>query len=75
MKSEWKEAYGEMTLADVGIMAAIRDRAEQIVSEAVLSGKSLMECLECGKKFSKRIGRGTIYVRCPGCGSYDTDLR
>ena len=33
-----------------------------------------MECLECGKLFSKHLGPCTYEVRCPKCGSYDTDL-
>jgi DNA-directed RNA polymerase subunit RPC12/RpoP len=32
-----------------------------------------MECIECGKKFKKKIGRNTFEVKCPKCGSYDTE--
>lgn len=33
-----------------------------------------MECMECGRKFNKKIGPKTYEVKCPKCGSYDTDL-
>lgn len=33
-----------------------------------------MKCMECGKKFTKKIGKNTVEVKCPKCGSYDTDI-
>lgn len=33
-----------------------------------------MICLECGKRFKRRIGPRTFEVRCPKCHGYDTDL-
>ena len=33
-----------------------------------------MKCHECGKKFKKKIGKNTYEVKCPKCGSYDTDI-
>ena len=36
--------------------------------------KVRMECLECGKSFNKTIGPRTLEVKCPKCGSYDTDM-
>lgn len=39
-----------------------------------ISPKVQMQCLECGKLFKKAIGPKTFEVRCPKCGSYDTDL-
>lgn len=33
-----------------------------------------MECQECKKKFKKKFGPKTIEVKCPKCGSYDTDV-
>lgn len=27
-------------------------------------------CLECGKKFEKKIGKESMEVKCPKCGSY-----
>lgn len=35
--------------------------------------KTQMECIECGKKFKKKIGKNTYEVKCPKCGSYDTE--
>jgi len=32
-----------------------------------------MECLECGHKFFKKLGAHTFEVKCPKCGSYDTE--
>ena len=37
------------------------------------SDKVNMECIECGKKFKKKIGPRTMEVKCPKCGSYDTE--
>ncbi len=37
------------------------------------SNKVPMECMECGKKFSKVIPKN-YEVKCPGCGGYDVDL-
>lgn len=36
--------------------------------------KTQMECMECGHKFKKKIGKKTIEVKCPKCGGYDTDV-
>jgi NAD-dependent SIR2 family protein deacetylase len=33
-----------------------------------------MECMECGHKFKKKIGKKTVEVKCPKCGGYDTDV-
>jgi len=33
-----------------------------------------MVCQECGHKFKKRIGAGTVEVKCPKCGGYDTEV-
>jgi len=32
-----------------------------------------MECMECGRKFKKKIGPKTYEVKCPKCGSHDTE--
>lgn len=37
-------------------------------------GKVLMQCLDCGARFKKKLGPKTTEVKCPKCGSYDTDL-
>ena len=31
-------------------------------------------CLECGKTFIRTLGPRTYEVKCPKCGSYDTDI-
>lgn len=36
--------------------------------------RTRMECLECGHTFWKNIGYGTIEVKCPKCGGYDTNI-
>lgn len=33
-----------------------------------------MECIECGNKFKKKIGKNTTEVKCPKCGGYDTEV-
>lgn len=37
------------------------------------SNKMAMECNECKHSFSKVIGKNTYEVKCPKCGSYDTE--
>ena len=37
-------------------------------------GSTSMECMECGHKFKKKLGRNTVEVKCPKCGGYDTDV-
>jgi hypothetical protein len=32
-----------------------------------------MQCMECGKRFKKKIGKNTFEVKCPKCGGYDTE--
>lgn len=36
--------------------------------------KTGFECMECGKKFKKPLGKSTSDVKCPKCGGYDVDL-
>lgn len=36
--------------------------------------KTEMECMECGKKFKKKLSSTTVEVKCPKCGGYDTDV-
>lgn len=42
--------------------------------ETKAAEKSPMACNECGYKFEKKITKGTVEVKCPQCGSYDTEL-
>lgn len=32
-----------------------------------------MQCMECGHKFKKKIGKNTTEVKCPKCKGYDTE--
>ena len=46
-----------------------------MASKRTAAGDSAsMLCLECGKRFKKKIGPSTYEAKCPKCGSYDTDL-
>lgn len=36
--------------------------------------KTPMVCRECGYKFKKSIGKGSVDIKCPKCGGYDTDV-
>lgn len=53
------------------------DLVEKYLDEKMLEeGKTPstpMECIECGRKFKKVIGKNTFEVKCPKCGSYDTE--
>lgn len=37
-------------------------------------GSTQMQCMECGHKFKKKLGKGAYEVKCPKCGGYDTDV-
>lgn len=41
---------------------------------AFIEEKSRFVCLECGHHFNKTIGINTYEVKCPKCGSYDTEV-
>jgi len=43
------------------------------VTEAKAAAAITMQCMECDKKFKKKIGPKTFEVKCPKCGSYDTE--
>lgn len=36
--------------------------------------KAEIECNECGHKFKKKVTSKTTEVRCPKCGSYNTEI-
>jgi len=36
--------------------------------------KTSFECMECGKKFKKKMGKKTFEVKCPKCGSTDVEV-
>ena len=42
--------------------------------EANEAVKTAMKCIECGKAFKKSIGPKTFEVKCPKCGSTDTEV-
>ena len=33
-----------------------------------------MKCMDCGAKFKKKIGPKICEVKCPKCGSFDTEI-
>lgn len=49
----------------------ILEKLNIILTEAV---KATIRCMECGNKFKKKIGPKTTEIRCPKCGSYDTEI-
>lgn len=38
-----------------------------------LDSRTPMLCVECGHRFKKTINPGMFEVKCPKCGSYDTE--
>ena len=48
------------------------DLVEKYITEAK-SSSTQMQCMECGKKFKKKIGKNTFEVQCPKCKGYDTE--
>lgn len=44
------------------------------LDESMLVENTPMQCNECGKKFKKKLGKNTFEVKCPKCGSYDTEI-
>jgi hypothetical protein len=53
-----------------------RSMGKKDVRSEIVEGKTPstpMECIECGRKFKKVIGKNTLEVKCPKCGSYDTE--
>jgi len=51
----------------------MKNTVEKYLGEAKNSDKTQMQCIECGKRFKKKIGSKTFEVKCPKCGSYDTE--
>lgn len=49
------------------------DQYRQQHTSAEKSPKFPLLCGECGNRFSRTIGRNTYEVKCPRCGSYDTE--
>lgn len=50
-------------------MDSIIERINRLLIET-----TQMECMECGKKFNKKIGKNTATVKCPKCGGVDTEV-
>jgi len=44
------------------------------MTQTIPEEKTPMICRECGHRFKKTIGKGTFEVKCPKCGSFDTDI-
>ena len=49
-------------------LAAFKERRKKSQS-----GSTQMQCMECGHKFKKKLGKNTFEVRCPKCKGYDTE--
>jgi|GEM_PF-654271 len=67
---------GKLAKSPESFKAAIR---ESILDERSrgkrMPGKGIdLECMECGKKFTKQITRQMIDVRCPKCKGYDVEV-
>jgi phage FluMu protein Com len=43
------------------------------MDEAKGGDSTQMQCMECGHKFKKRLGKNTFEVKCPKCKGYDTE--
>ena len=54
---------GEETMVKVSVLIPFGEAKE----------KSPVICHECGAHFKKSIGPGTYEIKCPRCGSYDTE--
>lgn len=50
----------------------ILNKIEILLNE--VSQSVQMICRECGKKFRKKIGKKTVEIKCPKCGSTDVDI-
>ena len=52
----------------------IKEAIRPIVREMLKEVATQMQCNECGKEFKKKLGPKTYEVKCPKCGSYDTEI-
>jgi Zn finger protein HypA/HybF involved in hydrogenase expression len=52
----------------------IEDPDLEGIEEAGKGGKTSMQCMDCGHQFKKKLGPRTTEVKCPECGSYDTEI-
>jgi Zn finger protein HypA/HybF involved in hydrogenase expression len=50
-----------------------RKTRSEIVEAKGSSSASKMECMECGHKFKKKLGKNTFEVKCPKCKGYDVE--
>ena len=50
------------------------DEIDAFLSKDAKVKDALMECMECGHKFDKRISPTTFEIKCPKCGGYDVDV-
>jgi len=86
MAREARAAGAELAAGDYAMQARSTARALALAIEELdtLSCYALanpnreatpMICRECGRKFTRVLGRTTCEVRCPKCHGYDTDVR
>lgn len=52
----------------------VRNTIEGIETYINEASSTKMECMECGHKFKKKLGKKTAEVKCPKCKGYDTDI-
>ena len=73
-----KKGYSDKEIKDFGdnLKESSEQRRKELLAKLNRSkgDKTPMECQECGNKFSKKLGKNTTEVKCPKCGSYDTDV-
>jgi len=54
------------------VIMDVLDKIDRVICE-VKKMSTPMVCIECRRKFKKIIGPKTFEVKCPKCGSYDTE--
>jgi predicted Zn-ribbon and HTH transcriptional regulator len=49
------------------------EKIDTYLNEAAKSISMDFECMECGKKFKKKVKNATGDIRCPGCRGVDVE--
>lgn len=55
------------------IASALHEYRGMLSTNESKSMSTQMQCMECGHRFKKKIGRNTVEVKCPKCKGYDTE--
>lgn len=45
-----------------------------VAYEEEITGKKIIECLDCGARFRKKIRSDFPEIKCPKCNSFDTEI-